>query len=157
MPPLGLTELGICLLPVAIVLVILGIVVIVIFAARRKPAAPPDAGAPGIAQEDPGAGAGVDDAGGIEPPIESPVRPRNGLATASLVLGITVVPAHILLGLNWSSLLGISAVITGVIALLQISRRGGRGKGAAIAGTALGALPFILTVGATLLLGFTTH
>jgi hypothetical protein len=152
MSALGPMELLVCLVPA---LVVLGIVVIVIYAVRRKPAETTDAGSPAAAQEDSEPGSGTDEVSRSEASPETPVSARNGLATASLVIGILVVPAHILLGLNWSGLLAIIAWITGVVSLLQISRRGGGGKGAAIAGLALGALPFILTVGATLLLGFT--
>ena len=80
----------------------------------------------------------------------------NGLATISLVLGITAIAFHVLFGTVWSNLLGPVAVITGAIALVQIGRQGGRGKWAAIAGIALGTLPFILTLGAILLLSAST-
>jgi hypothetical protein len=152
MRSLGLTELLVCLIPVAVVVVIAGIVV---YAVRRKPARKTEAGSPAAAAEDSGPGGGAGNVGRSAPSPETHLSPRNGLATASLVLGILVLPAHILLGLNGSGLLGFAALITGVVALLQISKRGGRGKWAAIAGIALGTLPIILTSAAILLLPFT--
>jgi hypothetical protein len=149
MRTLGLAELVIGLLPA---LIVLAIVIIVIYAFRRKPAKTADDRSPAMDREDSQPGSGAAAASGIAPAAESPLSRRNGLATASLALGITVIPAHFLLGLNWSGFLGLVAVVTGMIALLQISRRGGKGKWAAVAGIVLGTLPFILTVGGLLLL-----
>jgi Domain of unknown function (DUF4190) len=64
--------------------------------------------------------------------------PTNGLAVASLVLGI----AQILLWL----LTGIPAIILGLIALKQISARGESGKGMAITGLVLGCIGVGLSI-----------
>lgn len=67
-----------------------------------------------------------------------PVQPkggRNGLATASLVLGI-------LWGFGMLSLL---AFVLGLVALSQIKRHRQTGRGLAIAGVVLGALGFVGT------------
>ncbi|MEV7227034.1 septum formation family protein [Polymorphospora sp. NPDC051019] len=62
--------------------------------------------------------------GGYGPPgMPQPPRPVNGFAIASLVLALlTLIPL---------------SVITGIVALVQIPRRGQRGKGLAIAGIAI--------------------
>jgi hypothetical protein len=146
---LGPGELVACLIPAVIVL---ASVVIVVYAVRRKPAKTTDANPPATAQEDPGPGNSVEDGSRINTSTETTVSPRNGLATISLVLGITAIAIHVLFGTSWSNLLGPVAVIAGAIALVQIGRQGGRGKWAAIAGIALGTLPFIITLGAILLL-----
>lgn len=73
----------------------------------------------------------------------APQRPSgvNALAVVSLIAGIV-----------WIFGLGsLVAVITGVIALSQIPRQGQRGRGLAIAGTALGAVGIL---GAILTFGF---
>ncbi len=67
------------------------------------------------------------------------VAPRNGLATASLIVGIlTFIPGLLLSILG--SLIGLVAAVLGIIALVQISRDKTRGQGAAIAGIALGVI-----------------
>jgi hypothetical protein len=145
----GPTELLICAMPAVIVLVI---VLVLVYAVRRKPTKTPDVRSPAVPQEDTGPGNRADEGSGINPSPDVPVSPRNGLATISLVLGMTAIAFHVLFGTSWSNLLGPVAMITGAIALVQIGRQGGRGKWAAIAGIALGTLPFILTLGAILLL-----
>ncbi|MEV0397659.1 DUF4190 domain-containing protein [Polymorphospora rubra] len=62
--------------------------------------------------------------GGYGPPdMPQPPRPLNGFAIASLMLALlTLIPL---------------SVITGIVALVQIRRRGQRGKGLAIAGLAI--------------------
>ena len=65
-----------------------------------------------------------------------PVTRTNGLAIASLVLGI--------LWLFWlGSLVGL---ILGVVALKQIKSRNQRGRGIAIAGVVLGSLALVVLV-----------
>jgi hypothetical protein len=73
-------------------------------------------------------------------PPPGPARPRgtNGLAVASLVLG--------LLWLCWLG--SVAAVILGHIALSQIKRTGQAGRGIAIAGLVLGYLGVLTAIGA---------
>ena len=83
----------------------------------------------------------------------TPVKKGNGLAKISLILGIlTIVPGCLLSILG--SLIGLAAIITGVIALVKIGQQGTTGKGLAIAGIAIGAIGAILapTVGTIALL-----
>jgi hypothetical protein len=72
----------------------------------------------------------ADDRGGESPP-------RNGIATAALVLG--------LVGLCLGCLTGLPAVVCGVVGLSRAGDRGGVGRGAAIAGLVLGALATLAT------------
>ncbi len=73
-----------------------------------------------------------------------PVRPLpKGMAVASLVLGILgVLTAFFLLG----GLLGLVAVILGVVALGKIKRGQADGRGLAIGGIVTGALALLLAI-----------
>src|SRR3954449_8952270 len=78
--------------------------------------------------------------------------PRNGLGTAALVLGIVAIPGilTVVLGI----LLGLLALIFGIIGRKRVARREATNGGAAMAGAILGgvALPISITliaVGAT--------
>lgn len=83
------------------------------------------------------------------PPAYGPANhtATNGLAVASLVCGILWI----------GGLLSVLALIFGIIALSQIRRQGGRGRGMAIAGTILGGLGIVLgmvfVAGAVLFVG----
>jgi hypothetical protein len=69
-----------------------------------------------------------------------PVTPAktNGLATTSLVLGIT--------SFIFSLFTGVPAIICGSIALSQIKQNNESGRGMAITGIVLGAVTFVLPV-----------
>lgn len=73
-----------------------------------------------------------------------PLRPTNGLATTSLILGI----AQIIFG----ALTGIPAIITGHIALGQIKQTGQNGRGFALTGLILGYVGILFTILAAILL-----
>ncbi len=76
-------------------------------------------------------------------------KPRNGLATTSLILGIvTIVPGLLLSILG--SLIGMAAFVVGIIALVQISRDKSGGQGTAIAGIVLGVIGAALAPFATI-------
>lgn len=64
-----------------------------------------------------------------EPP--SAAREMNAMAVVSFVSSLVV---------------GLAAVVCGIVALTQIKRRGSRGRGLAIAGIAIGAVNVLLTV-----------
>ncbi len=71
------------------------------------------------------------------------VTPRNGFATASLIVGIlTFIPGLVLS--IFGSLIGLVAIVLGIFALVDISKNKTRGQGAAIAGIVLGALGALL-------------
>lgn len=64
---------------------------------------------------------------------------RNGLATASLIVGILTFIPGLLLSIV-GSFIGLLAVALGIIALVQMSKDKTRGQGAAVAGIVLGAI-----------------
>ncbi len=68
---------------------------------------------------------------------------KNSLATASMVLGILAAICIFIFGAGLASLLGISAIVTGIISLNQIKKQGSTGKGSAVTGIVLGTLPII--------------
>jgi len=68
----------------------------------------------------------------------APPQPTNGLAVTSMVLGIVGLCTIGLFGLG--TLLGIGALITGVIGQQQAAQRNEQGRGMAIAGIVLGAV-----------------
>ena len=74
------------------------------------------------------------------PPQWGPVRTTNGLAIAALVLG--------LIGLLACPVVGIAALVCGIMALREIDGAHGmqEGRGMAIAGLVLGAIAIVLTV-----------
>ncbi|MFZ4515938.1 MAG: DUF4190 domain-containing protein [Acidimicrobiia bacterium] len=69
----------------------------------------------------------------------TPSAPLNGLALASMILGIVSIPALCFAGLG--GFVGVAGVVLGIIALRQINRAAtpAGGKGIAIAGIACGA------------------
>lgn len=75
----------------------------------------------------------------------------DGLAITALVLGVVALPMF------WIGLVGVSAVVVGIVALTRISRGGRRGRGMAVTGLVLGALSlpmfgavvFVTTLGET--------
>ena len=144
MSPLSPVELAICAVPAIIVIVI---VVIVVGALRRKPPATPDnhpqPSSPTIGD--------TDLVSSINSATTTATESQNGLATTSLIISVLALAIHFISGPTWSNVLGFLAMILGAIALLQIRKRGGKGKGIALAAIALGTLPFIITL-ATLLL-----
>jgi len=70
---------------------------------------------------------------------------RNGLATASLVLGILAFTP------GFGFLFGIAAIITGIIALNQVKKQATKGQGFAITGIVLGCVPFVMILILTLM------
>ena len=68
-------------------------------------------------------------------------RPRNGLGTAALVLGIIgIVLAVLVLG----GVLGIVAVVLGIVALGRVRRGEANNRGVAIAGIVTGAVAVVI-------------
>ncbi len=85
----------------------------------------------------------------------APTSPRNGLAVASLLIGVVaLVTAPIVVGLG----LGIAALAMGLVARGRVKRGEATSGGVAIAGIVLGILATAigLVVGAILVLGFAT-
>lgn len=73
--------------------------------------------------------------------------PSNGLATASLVLGIiTAVFFLTIIGWPLVPILGLLAIIFGFIGLSNAGKQNGLGKGKATAGLILGFSPIVLTI-----------
>jgi hypothetical protein len=70
--------------------------------------------------------------------------PSTGLATTALVLGIVSLPLLIFLGLG--GLLGIAAIVVGIVALRRVKRGEAGGRGLAIGGIATGAVSVVLGV-----------
>lgn len=70
-----------------------------------------------------------------------PTRPRNGMGTAALVLGIIgFLLAIVVVG----GLLGIVAVVLGVVALGRVRRGEATNRGVAVAGIVTGALAIVV-------------
>lgn len=74
--------------------------------------------------------------------------PKNGLATVSLVIGIlsALVSFFLAFAPLWGALLGLIAIVLGVMALGQIKVQGAQGRGQAIAGIVLGALGILWVI-----------
>lgn len=138
-------ELVICLIPAIIVIII---AVIVIITVRRKPAKTTKNNLQADFQTSNNKGEASD----VSTPTGTEVNSRNGLATTSLVFSILAIIVHVLFGPTWSNFLGLLAMIMGAIALMQIRKQGGKGKGVALAGIAIGILPFIITLVTILLI-----
>jgi hypothetical protein len=68
----------------------------------------------------------------------------NGMAVTALVLGIVSLPLLIFFGLG--GLLGIAAVVVGIIAVRRVNRGEATGRGMAIGGIATGAISALLGV-----------
>jgi hypothetical protein len=86
------------------------------------------------------------------PPYDLQARtaPRNGLGTASLVLGLVAVFATVsLIGLVFgiAAVVGIAAVATGVGALARVRRGAASNRAPAVLGIVLGGLSILVTVG----------
>lgn len=80
---------------------------------------------------------------GYGPPTAGPTT--NNLATASLVLSLVALPGYILC---FGGILGITAVVLGIVALNQIGNTPGqRGKEMAIAGIAIGGIGLAGAIG----------
>jgi hypothetical protein len=73
------------------------------------------------------------------PGYGAPRRPVNGMAIASLVLGVTSIL------MCWCAT-GIPAIITGHMAMAQIRRTGEDGQGLAIAGLVLGYVTTVIAL-----------
>jgi hypothetical protein len=100
----------------------------------------PGYGAPG-GQSGPGYGAPGGQSGyGYPGPAG---KPRNGLGTAALVLGILGLLGSILF---FGALLGIIAVVLGIVALGRVRRGEATNRGASIAGIVLGVLSLVIPV-----------
>ncbi|MDQ1635604.1 MAG: hypothetical protein QOJ32_2413 [Frankiaceae bacterium] len=85
-------------------------------------------------QGQPGYGPGFPGAGG---------KPRNGLGTAALVLGILGLLGSVLF---FGGLLGLIAIVLGFIALGRVRRGEATNRGASIAGIVLGVLSLIIPI-----------
>lgn len=138
-PQLSPTEVAICLIPAVIVIII---AVIVVNALRRKPTKTTE----NDLRANPQTGSETGNASEINPLAETSVDSQNGLASTSLVISILAILVYILFGPTWANCMGPLAMIMGAIALLQIRKKGGKGKGTAIAGIVIGTLPFIITI-----------
>ncbi len=68
----------------------------------------------------------------------------NGMAIGALVTGILSLPLLLLFG--FGALLGVVAVILGIIALRRAGRYGGQGRGQAIGGIVTGAISVVLGI-----------
>ena len=94
--------------------------------------------------------------GGALPHFDPSAAPNNGLAVASLVIGIgALVTSPVLIGLG----LGIAAVVIGVLARRRVKRgETAHGGGVALVGVVLGVIATAigLVVGAILVFGFAT-
>ena len=139
MLPLSATELGICLIPAVIVIIIAIITAVTI---RRNPTKTPEDNMPTNFQSR----IDTDNGSGMNSPIAISANSQNGLATISLVISILALIIHVLFGPTWSNCMGPLAMIMGAMALLQLRKRGGKGKTVAMAGIVIGALPFIITL-----------
>jgi len=72
------------------------------------------------------------------------IAPRNGAGTAALVLGIIgVLTAVFLIG----GLLGLLAIVLGMVALGRVKRNEATNRGSALAGVVLGLLALAITAG----------
>lgn len=76
---------------------------------------------------------------------DAAVPMRNGLAVASLILGIVAIPGILILGLLDAVVL-IFAIVLGILALRQVKHGLSNRRGFAIAGTALGGVALVLFV-----------
>jgi uncharacterized membrane protein HdeD (DUF308 family) len=77
---------------------------------------------------------------------ETPAVKNNSLATVSLVLGLAGILGFFLQGGVIAAIIGIAAIMFGVIALIQIKKEGEKGKSNAIFGIILGFLPVLFVV-----------
>jgi O-antigen ligase len=87
-----------------------------------------------------------------------PSTASNGLATASLVVGIASIPALLLCGLG--ALGGLVAIVLGILGISRSGRTpGSPGKGQAIGGIAVGTVAVLagLAILAVLALGWSTE
>jgi hypothetical protein len=110
--------------------------------ADRPPDRPPDPARPG-----PPAGAGP---GGYPT-----TRPRNGMGTAAMVLGILALVLVVLIFFSpLGALLGLLAVIFGILGTLRANRGEADNRGQALTGLVTGAVA--LVVGALLTIGIGT-
>jgi hypothetical protein len=74
----------------------------------------------------------------------APAAASTGLATTALVLGIVSLPLLVFFGLG--ALLGIAAIVVGIVALRRANRGEAGGRGLAIGGIATGAVSVLLGV-----------
>jgi hypothetical protein len=70
--------------------------------------------------------------------------PTNALAIASLVLGILALPS--IFTVIFGVLLGIAAIVTGILGLQKAPQMQGSGRGLAITGIVLGAIALLLSI-----------
>jgi hypothetical protein len=98
-------------------------------------AAPPDGGG------QPAAWAGYASSG---PNWGTAAAPSTGLATTALVLGIVSLPLLVFVG--FGALLGIAAIVVGIVALRRANRGEAGGRGLAIGGIATGAVSVVLGI-----------
>ena len=141
-------ELVVCLVPAVVVIVI---AVIVIYAVRQKPSKSTESSSQEIAQKDSQTTNSINDVSSINTSTETVASSKNGLAITSLVLSILALIVYIFEP-TWAICIGPLAMVIGAISLLQIMKKGGKGKWVAIAGILLGTLPFIITLGRVLLI-----
>jgi Domain of unknown function (DUF4190) len=76
-------------------------------------------------------------------PSATPLGSRNGLGTTSLVLGLlALISSWLTIGL----VVGIAAVVTGLLARARVARGEATNRGMAIAGIALGVVAILASV-----------
>jgi membrane-bound ClpP family serine protease len=99
------------------------------------------------------------------PPAQGPTgypagRPRNGMGTAALVLGIVALVLTVLiLFAPLGVLLGILAVVFGAVGLARVNQRVADNRGQAVAGLVTGAIALLIGIVLTVSVGtfFSTH
>ncbi|MGW1512651.1 DUF4190 domain-containing protein [Streptomyces sp. NPDC002394] len=102
------------------------------------PASPTPPGAPGYGAYPSSYGPGY----GQPPGWQPPQQPSNGMGIASLVLGIIAAVGFCLYGLN--IILGILALVFGVIGMKKAGRGEATNRGMALAGVILGAVGIVV-------------
>jgi membrane-bound ClpP family serine protease len=81
------------------------------------------------------------------PPSAAPVRPRNGLGVAALVIGVASLVAGISFVLFPLALIGgLVGLILGIIALTRGRARGATNTGQAVAGVVCAALALVIAI-----------
>jgi hypothetical protein len=81
--------------------------------------------------------------GQYQPPGPPPQQGSNGVAIAALVLGLLSIPLALFI---FGGLLGIAAVILGIVGISKARQLGGTGQGMAITGIVSGALGALLAI-----------
>ena len=89
-----------------------------------------------------------------EPRDYEPIRRRNGMGVAALVVGVVaLVLAILVLFFPIAAVLGLIAVVLGAIGISRVSRGDADNRGQAIAGLVTGALALLLAIVFTVSIG----